>query len=172
MCTVTLQLTCSSMGLQIGITPHYLSITACIYSKQDWPYSVVTTNMSRLRSPHTSHTYRTCVHCLYKLEYLTAWMEGQLKVEAAVFDLWLAEGCADVAEQDCFRLSLELTLYMTIRSTRKTWCGALQDVQMYKTRPWIIDHDMTEQSYYSAGCSNMIWTCIRCSVNCTDWKRT
>lgn len=40
-------------------------------------------------------------------------MEGQLKVDAAVFDLCLAEGCVDVAEQDCCRLPLVLTLRVT-----------------------------------------------------------
>ena len=47
-------------------------------------------------------------------------MECQLKVEAAVFDLRLAKGCVDVAEQDCCRLPLLLTLHMTIRSKPRT----------------------------------------------------
>ena len=55
-------------------------------------------------------------------------MEGQLKVAAAVFDLRLADGCVDVAEQDCFRLPLVLTLRMTIRSTRKPRIVAVHGV--------------------------------------------
>lgn len=45
-------------------------------------------------------------------------MEGQLKVDAVVFDLWLAKGCVDVAKQDCCRLPLVLTLRVTKGSTR------------------------------------------------------
>lgn len=60
----------------------------------------------------------TRVKCLYKLLSLTTQIEGQLKVDAVVFDLRLAKGCVDVAEQYCCRLPLVLTLCMTIRSTR------------------------------------------------------
>lgn len=73
-------------------------------------------------------------------------MEGQLKVDAAVFDLWLAKGCVDVAEQDCCRLPLVLTLHMTITSTRKPRTVELRGVEKYTPRPWIIDYLMTEQS--------------------------
>lgn len=54
-------------------------------------------------------------------------MEGQSKVDAAVFDQWLAKGCVDVAEQDCCRLPLVLTLCVTIRSTRhlELWCSGV-----------------------------------------------
>lgn len=78
--------------------------------------------------------------------------EGRLKVDAAAFDLRPAKGCVDVAEQDCFRLPLLLTLRMTIRSTRKKRTKkknrtvALRGVEQYTTRPWIIDCFMTEQS--------------------------
>lgn len=44
-------------------------------------------------------------------------MEGQLKVDAVAFDLWLAKGCVDVAKQDCCRLPPVLTLCMTRGST-------------------------------------------------------
>lgn len=73
-------------------------------------------------------------------------------MDAAAFDLRPAKGCVDVAEQDCFRLPLLLTLRMTIRSTRKKRTKkknrtvALRGVEQYTTRPWIIDCFMTEQS--------------------------
>lgn len=47
---------------------------------------------------------------------------------SGVFDLWLAKGCVDVAEQDCCRLPLVLTLHMTIASTRKPRTVALRGV--------------------------------------------
>lgn len=55
----------------------------------------------------------THVQCLHKLQCLTACVESQLKVDAVDFDLRLDKGCVDVAEQDCCRLSLVLTLGVT-----------------------------------------------------------
>ena len=67
-------------------------------------------------------------------------MEGQLNVDAAVFDPRQAKGCVDVAEQDCCRLPLVLTLRTITRSrgNLELW----HFVQEYTTRPWINDQLM------------------------------
>eukprot|EP00064_Thunnus_orientalis_P003482 superscaffoldBa00000284_g3491 len=44
-------------------------------------------------------------------------MEGQLKVDAVVFDLRLAKGCVDVAEQDC---SIEVNLQKALAEASET----------------------------------------------------
>lgn len=50
---------------------------------------------------------------------LKAWLEGQLKVDAMMFDLRVANGCVDVAERDYCRRLLTVTLLMTRGSTTK-----------------------------------------------------
>lgn len=50
-------------------------------------------------------------------------------MDAVVFDLWLSKGCVDVAEQDCCRLPLVLTLLMTEGSPRMWHCGVSRNAQ-------------------------------------------